>query len=111
MVEMPDRRRETLEAEIKAFIRPGTRIMSHGWAAYNKVEELAGGDYNHSVISSRTSARGHPRSDARFSSVKVADAQIRLSDGIPVISDRSTHEILSEILLLATKRIRSLRTP
>eukprot|EP00095_Tigriopus_kingsejongensis_P003806 maker-scaffold465_size163580-snap-gene-0.18 protein:Tk03806 transcript:maker-scaffold465_size163580-snap-gene-0.18-mRNA-1 annotation:"latrophilin cirl" len=61
--------------------------------------------------SSRTSARGHPRSDARFSSFKVADAQIRLSDGIPVISDRSTHEILSEILLLATKRIRSLRTP
>eukprot|EP00095_Tigriopus_kingsejongensis_P010296 maker-scaffold148_size310697-snap-gene-0.17 protein:Tk10296 transcript:maker-scaffold148_size310697-snap-gene-0.17-mRNA-1 annotation:"acetylcholinesterase 1" len=58
-----------------------------------------------------TSARGHPRSDARFSSFKVADAQIRLSDGIPVISDRSTHEILSEILLLATKRIRSLRTP
>eukprot|EP00095_Tigriopus_kingsejongensis_P012220 maker-scaffold528_size145933-snap-gene-0.25 protein:Tk12220 transcript:maker-scaffold528_size145933-snap-gene-0.25-mRNA-1 annotation:"prohormone convertase 1" len=55
---------------------------------------------------SRTSARGHPRSDARFSSFKVADAQIRLSDGIPVISDRSTHEILSEILLLATKRIR-----
>eukprot|EP00095_Tigriopus_kingsejongensis_P005047 snap_masked-scaffold375_size191602-processed-gene-0.22 protein:Tk05047 transcript:snap_masked-scaffold375_size191602-processed-gene-0.22-mRNA-1 annotation:"splicing arginine serine-rich 7" len=43
--------------------------------------------------------------------IKVADAQIRLSDGIPVISDRSTHEILSEILLLATKRIRSLRTP
>eukprot|EP00095_Tigriopus_kingsejongensis_P001031 maker-scaffold587_size153100-snap-gene-0.29 protein:Tk01031 transcript:maker-scaffold587_size153100-snap-gene-0.29-mRNA-1 annotation:"hypothetical protein DAPPUDRAFT_302649" len=42
---------------------------------------------------------------------QVADAQIRLSDGIPVISDRSTHEILSEILLLATKRIRSLRTP
>eukprot|EP00095_Tigriopus_kingsejongensis_P004836 maker-scaffold713_size108309-snap-gene-0.12 protein:Tk04836 transcript:maker-scaffold713_size108309-snap-gene-0.12-mRNA-1 annotation:"hypothetical protein L798_06166" len=48
-----------------------------------------------------TSARGHPRSDARFNSFKVADAQIRLSDGIPVISDRSTHEILSEILLLA----------
>eukprot|EP00095_Tigriopus_kingsejongensis_P007792 maker-scaffold370_size193435-snap-gene-0.40 protein:Tk07792 transcript:maker-scaffold370_size193435-snap-gene-0.40-mRNA-1 annotation:"hypothetical protein DAPPUDRAFT_320790" len=42
-----------------------------------------------------TSARGHPRSDARFSSFKVADAQIRLSDGIPVISDRSTHEILT----------------
>eukprot|EP00095_Tigriopus_kingsejongensis_P001881 maker-scaffold70_size417918-snap-gene-3.15 protein:Tk01881 transcript:maker-scaffold70_size417918-snap-gene-3.15-mRNA-1 annotation:"solute carrier family 25 (mitochondrial carrier dicarboxylate transporter) member isoform cra_a" len=59
----------------------------------------------------KTSARGHPRSDARFSSFKVADAQIRWSDGIPVISDRSTHEILSEILLLATKRIRSLRTP
>eukprot|EP00095_Tigriopus_kingsejongensis_P010207 snap_masked-scaffold704_size109063-processed-gene-0.8 protein:Tk10207 transcript:snap_masked-scaffold704_size109063-processed-gene-0.8-mRNA-1 annotation:"actin-related protein 5" len=62
-------------------------------------------------VSQETSARGHPRSDARFSSFKVADAQIRLSDGIPVISDRSTHEILSEILLLATKRIRSLRTP
>eukprot|EP00095_Tigriopus_kingsejongensis_P010920 maker-scaffold238_size242079-snap-gene-1.20 protein:Tk10920 transcript:maker-scaffold238_size242079-snap-gene-1.20-mRNA-1 annotation:"spastin-like isoform x1" len=63
-----------------------------------------------SLLSSGTSARGHPRSDARFNSFKVADAQIRLSDGIPVISDRSTHEILSEILLLETKRM-SLKNP
>eukprot|EP00095_Tigriopus_kingsejongensis_P003551 snap_masked-scaffold1639_size32527-processed-gene-0.2 protein:Tk03551 transcript:snap_masked-scaffold1639_size32527-processed-gene-0.2-mRNA-1 annotation:"PREDICTED: uncharacterized protein LOC100214701" len=50
MVEVPDRRRETLEAEIKGFIRPGTQILSDGWAAYNKVDEFAGGNYTHSVI-------------------------------------------------------------
>eukprot|EP00095_Tigriopus_kingsejongensis_P009899 maker-scaffold470_size172058-snap-gene-0.28 protein:Tk09899 transcript:maker-scaffold470_size172058-snap-gene-0.28-mRNA-1 annotation:"fructokinase" len=83
----------------------GTRRFYSAYDRFSKKSRFG------TVRRSRTSARGHPRSDARFSSFKVADAQIRLSDGIPVISDRSTHEILSDILLLATKRIRSLRTP
>eukprot|EP00095_Tigriopus_kingsejongensis_P005555 maker-scaffold131_size323982-snap-gene-2.23 protein:Tk05555 transcript:maker-scaffold131_size323982-snap-gene-2.23-mRNA-1 annotation:"probable g-protein coupled receptor cg31760-like" len=119
----PEHHRHGLEANVEEYVvtSPSGRVISSPLDTLGDREGKArptlpfdpGIDFGDvgNVLGSRTSARGHPRSDARFNSFKVADAQIRLSDGIPVISDRSTHEILSEILLLATKRIRSLRTP
>eukprot|EP00095_Tigriopus_kingsejongensis_P010183 snap_masked-scaffold105_size367834-processed-gene-1.11 protein:Tk10183 transcript:snap_masked-scaffold105_size367834-processed-gene-1.11-mRNA-1 annotation:"hypothetical protein CLF_100748" len=50
MVEVPDRSRETLEPIIKQYIRPGTRIMSDGWAAYRQISSIEGANYSHSVI-------------------------------------------------------------
>lgn len=50
MVEVPNRNRETLEQAIMENIRPGTRIYSDGWAAYNRIEDIGGGIYTHEVI-------------------------------------------------------------
>ncbi len=50
MVEVPDRTRPTLEAEIANFILPGTHIISDGWASYTDIDQIGGGVYTHDVI-------------------------------------------------------------
>ena len=50
LVEVPDRKRETLEGMIRQYILPGTHIISDGWAPYAHIEELGNGIYTHDVI-------------------------------------------------------------
>lgn len=50
MMEVPDRRRETLEPIIERFILPGSHIISDGWPAYAHVENIRGGIYMHDVV-------------------------------------------------------------
>eukprot|EP00095_Tigriopus_kingsejongensis_P003994 snap_masked-scaffold786_size97209-processed-gene-0.11 protein:Tk03994 transcript:snap_masked-scaffold786_size97209-processed-gene-0.11-mRNA-1 annotation:"hypothetical protein CLF_106104" len=51
MVEMPDRRRETLEAEIKQCFHSTWYSNNERWlGCLHKVEEIASGNYTHSVI-------------------------------------------------------------
>ena len=50
LVEVPDRRRETLEEKIRQFILPGTHIISDGWPSYTNIEGIDGGVYSHQVI-------------------------------------------------------------
>ena len=50
LVEVPDRRKETLEEKIQQFILPGSNIVSDGWASYANIENMNGGVYTHQVI-------------------------------------------------------------
>ena len=50
LVEVPDRRKETLTPIIERWILPGTRIISDGWASYADIEEIRGGIYCHDVV-------------------------------------------------------------
>ena len=50
LVEVPDRRRETLEPIIQRWILPGSRIISDGWRSYNELHALNLGIYQHDVI-------------------------------------------------------------
>ena len=50
LVEVPDRRAETLNALIEQHILPGSHIVSDGWAAYAHIEDIRQGIYTHSVI-------------------------------------------------------------
>ena len=50
LVEVPDRTAATLEPIIRRWILPGTHIISDGWAAYAKIENVANEIYTHSVI-------------------------------------------------------------
>lgn len=49
-VVVPDRTAETLLAKIKQFIRPGTKIISDGWAAYNGIKDIANMHHNHVAV-------------------------------------------------------------
>jgi len=40
MIEVPNRRADTLLPIIQEYILPGTTIISDGWAAYNAISEL-----------------------------------------------------------------------
>ncbi|GAB1604318.1 hypothetical protein Ahia01_000713200 [Argonauta hians] len=48
VIEVPDRRRETLMPIIRRWILPGSRIISDGWAAYAQIENES--VYKHDVI-------------------------------------------------------------
>ncbi len=50
LVEVADRTRQTLEAEIRQYIRPGSLIISDGWAAYAQIAQMPNMDYEHRVI-------------------------------------------------------------
>ena len=50
VVEVPDRRKRTLEAIISRELLPGTRIISEGWASYADIDQLANGVYAHDVV-------------------------------------------------------------
>ena len=46
-VVVEDRKRETLEAVIKKFIKPNSVIISDSWKAYDKIEDIPGYGYVH----------------------------------------------------------------
>lgn len=48
--EVQNRDRATLEPIITQWVLPGTRIISDGWAAYNRLHQLNGGIYMHDVV-------------------------------------------------------------
>jgi hypothetical protein len=50
LVEVPNRRADTLNACIVEHILPGTHIISDGWAAYRHIDQLRQGIYEHSVV-------------------------------------------------------------
>ena len=50
MVQVENRREGTLRALIEQHIRPGTHIISDGWAAYANISTIGNGIYSHSVI-------------------------------------------------------------
>jgi transposase-like protein len=50
IMEVPDRRAETLEHCIMQHILPGSHIISDGWAAYANIDRIGHGIYSHSVI-------------------------------------------------------------
>ncbi len=50
MVEVDRRDAPTLEREIVAHIRPGTRIITDGWQGYNGISRIPGQNYIHDVI-------------------------------------------------------------
>ena len=50
LVEVPDRKRETLEAMIRQYILPGSHIVSDGWASYRNIENIDNGVYTHDII-------------------------------------------------------------
>eukprot|EP00095_Tigriopus_kingsejongensis_P009259 maker-scaffold922_size80897-snap-gene-0.23 protein:Tk09259 transcript:maker-scaffold922_size80897-snap-gene-0.23-mRNA-1 annotation:"PREDICTED: uncharacterized protein LOC100214701" len=52
MVEVPDRRRETLEEAIVEFIGPGSHVISDGWPSYGHIEEILYKDYTTNTMSS-----------------------------------------------------------
>ena len=47
---MENRDRATLFPIIQRFIRPGSHIMSDGWAAYTTIDQIEDGIYKHDVI-------------------------------------------------------------
>ena len=47
---VPNRNRRTLEAIISRWLLPGTRILSDGWRAYNRLNRLNGAVYMHHVV-------------------------------------------------------------
>ena len=50
LMEVPDRRRETLEPIIRQWILPGSRIVSDGWRSYNDLQNMDLDVYQHDVI-------------------------------------------------------------
>ncbi|KAG1659512.1 hypothetical protein GQR58_022514 [Nymphon striatum] len=50
MVKVPDTKRKTLEAEFQRFILPGSHILSDGWAAYARIDQINDGIYTDEVI-------------------------------------------------------------
>ena len=50
MVQVENRREGTLRALIEQHIRPGTHIISDGWAAYANISTIGNVIYSHSVI-------------------------------------------------------------
>lgn len=50
LVEVPNRRADTLAACIEQHILPGSHIVSDGWAAYANIERIQNGIYQHSVV-------------------------------------------------------------
>ena len=50
LVEVAQRDANTLLPTIEDWIEPGTQIISDGWAAYNRVDQIQGGIYTHEVI-------------------------------------------------------------
>ncbi|CAG9318300.1 unnamed protein product [Blepharisma stoltei] len=48
--QVPDRTRETLEELINKWILPGTNIISDGWPAYARIDEINGGVYSHEIV-------------------------------------------------------------
>ncbi|KAG1649389.1 hypothetical protein GQR58_029058 [Nymphon striatum] len=50
LVEVADRRRQTLIPIIEQWILPGSRIISDGWAAYAGIDRIRNGIYIHDVI-------------------------------------------------------------
>lgn len=49
-VDVPNRRKETLEALLQRYILPGTRIVSDGWPSYVDISVVGGGLYMHDVV-------------------------------------------------------------
>lgn len=47
---VPNRKRATLEPLIEEWVLPGSRIISDGWAAYRRLDQLGGGTYQHDVV-------------------------------------------------------------
>jgi len=50
MIEVQDRRAQTLEPLIQRHILPGSHIISDGWASYANISNIAHGIYMHSVV-------------------------------------------------------------
>ena len=50
MVEVPDRRAETLTPIIRQWILPGSHIVSDGWRSYRGIVNIDNGIYTHSTI-------------------------------------------------------------
>lgn len=50
LVELPDRKTETLECKILEHILPGSHVVSDGWCAYANIDQLENGIYMHSMI-------------------------------------------------------------
>lgn len=50
LIEVPNRRGDTLLPIIQQWILPGSRIISDGWAAYANINQIGGGIYVHDVI-------------------------------------------------------------
>jgi len=50
MIEVQDRRAQTLETLIERHILPGSHIISDGWASYANILNIALGIYMHSVV-------------------------------------------------------------
>lgn len=50
LIEVPDRKRETLVPIIRQWILPGTRIISDGWSAYATVADIDFSIYSHDVV-------------------------------------------------------------
>lgn len=50
LVEVPNRRADTLQACIESHILPGSHIISDGWAAYANIAQIGYGIYEHSVV-------------------------------------------------------------
>lgn len=49
VVEVPDRRAETLREILERWVLPGSHIISDGWAAYAHIDEWNNGVYTHEV--------------------------------------------------------------
>ena len=69
LVEVPNRRRETLEELIKRWILPGTHIISDGWAAYAHIDEIDGGLYSHSFVVHQRNFVSPQNSDVHTNSI------------------------------------------
>ena len=50
LVEVEQCNAQTLLPLIEDWILPGTHIISDGWAAYNRIDNIGGGIYTHEVI-------------------------------------------------------------
>ena len=50
MVEVPDRSAATLLPLIRQYIRPGSRIVSDAWLAYNNIINIPGQNYTHDIV-------------------------------------------------------------
>ena len=50
LVPVETRDAATLLPLIRQYIAPGTRILSDGWRAYNRIQQQAGQNYQHDVV-------------------------------------------------------------
>ena len=58
-VVVPNRTRETLQRVIKQFIKPGTKIVSDGWAAYKDLDKIPDYSYQHEVVNHSKRFKNH----------------------------------------------------